>query len=116
LNGVQGVGGSNPLAPTKRKQWVTVFSVTLFSSILARVRIGELEIQNILESQQGTGTFIGTAEVTVAPTERKKKLESICSEFLSIAAGYGISVDELIGELANRKGGKNEKDRSVDGA
>ena len=69
----------------------------------------ELEIQSILESQQGTGTFIGTTKVAIAPTERKKKLESICSEFLSIAAGYGISVDELIGELAKRKGGLNEK-------
>ena len=66
----------------------------------------ELEIQNLLETQQGTGTFIGSSEANISPGERKKKLASICSEFLSIAGSYGFSVADVIEELENRKGGK----------
>ena len=64
----------------------------------------ELEIQNLLETQQGTGTFIGSVDANISPDERRKKLESICSEFLSIAGSYGFSVADVIEELENRKG------------
>jgi GntR family transcriptional regulator len=33
----------------------------------------ELEIQNVLETQQGTGTFINTAEINISNSEKKKK-------------------------------------------
>jgi GntR family transcriptional regulator len=66
----------------------------------------ELEIQNILETQQGTGTFIGSAFSKIEDTERKRKLESICSEFLSIASTYGITVEEIIDALNIIKGGE----------
>ncbi|MBE9550667.1 MAG: GntR family transcriptional regulator [Proteobacteria bacterium] len=59
----------------------------------------ELEIQNILETQQGTGTFIGSAEANLDAKEKKNKLRSICQEFLSIALSYGFSVKEVIDEL-----------------
>ena len=65
----------------------------------------ELEIQNILETQQGTGTFIGSMEVRLSDNERQSKLASICTEFLSIAASYGFSIDEMINELSQRQGG-----------
>lgn len=62
----------------------------------------ELEIQNVLETQQGTGTFIGTKKVEISSSERKGKLESICSEFLSIAASYGFTSKNIIEELKKR--------------
>ncbi len=64
----------------------------------------ELEIQNVLEKQQGTGTFIGQAVLEISPDERETKLENICSEFLSIASTYGFTVEEIINELEKRKG------------
>ena len=64
----------------------------------------ELEIQRVLESQQGTGTFIGSMKVQVSEEERQNKLASICSEFLSIAASYGFSIEEMITELNQRQG------------
>lgn len=64
----------------------------------------ELEIQNILEQQQGTGTFVGHLSAKVPLKEIRGKLESICSEFLSIASSYGFTVEEIIDEL-KRKGG-----------
>ena len=66
----------------------------------------ELEIQNILETQQGTGTFIGSIQVQLSDGERQAKLASICTEFLSIAASYGFNIENMIDELKQRQGGK----------
>jgi GntR family transcriptional regulator len=65
----------------------------------------ELEIQNILETMQGTGTFIGSNKVGIDEKERKNKLKSIVKEFLSIALSYGFSVDEIILEIQKDNGG-----------
>lgn len=63
----------------------------------------ELEIQNILETQQGTGTFVGTTPLQIPNKERENKLKSICNEFVNIAATYGFSVSKLIDELKQQK-------------
>ena len=65
----------------------------------------ELEIQNILETQQGTGTFIGSVKVEIPEGERQKKLNDICTEFFNIAASYGFSVEDLVDELKKTQGG-----------
>ncbi|OGU57047.1 MAG: GntR family transcriptional regulator [Ignavibacteria bacterium RBG_13_36_8] len=65
----------------------------------------ELEIQKVLETQQGTGTFIGNSPVVIDSKERQGKLLSICSEFLSIASSYGFTIEEVIQELKNMQGG-----------
>ena len=65
----------------------------------------ELEIQNILETQQGTGTFIGAVKVEIPDEERKKKLNDICTEFFNIAGSYGFSGEDLINELNKIQGG-----------
>lgn len=65
----------------------------------------ELEIQNILETQQGTGTFIGTVRVEIPDRERNKKLNDICMEFYNIAASYGFSEKDIINELKKIQGG-----------
>ena len=69
----------------------------------------ELEIQHVLETQQGTGTFIGQVRVDISPRERQSKLHSICSEFISIAATYGFSIDEIMDGLKKYEGGQNAK-------
>jgi GntR family transcriptional regulator len=63
----------------------------------------ELEIQKILETQQGTGTFIGKTEIKISPKEKSKKLEDICNEFSTIAYSYGFSTDDIINELQKTK-------------
>jgi len=59
----------------------------------------ELEIQNILETQQGSGTFISKTNISIPAKEKSKKLESICNEFLTIAFSYGFSTEDIIKEL-----------------
>jgi GntR family transcriptional regulator len=65
----------------------------------------ELEIRNILETQQGTGTFIGAVKVEIPDGEREKKLNDICMEFFNIAASYGFSAEDITNELKKIKGG-----------
>lgn len=65
----------------------------------------ELEIQKVLESQQGTGTFIGLARLEIPEKEKRDKLRSICSELLGIAGSYGFSAGDVVSELT-RKGGR----------
>lgn len=59
----------------------------------------ELEIQQILETHQGTGTFIGKIELQISEKEKSRKLKEICNEFSTIAFSYGFSVNDIINEL-----------------
>lgn len=61
----------------------------------------ELEIKNILETQQGTGTFISQTEHVALEKEREDKLKEICLQFSSVAFSYGFSLDEIMNELKN---------------
>ena len=63
----------------------------------------ELEIQSVLESQQGTGTFISSITVELGNDERAKKLTDICSEFLSVTSAYGFSNEEIVEKLKMMK-------------
>lgn len=67
----------------------------------------ELEIQNILETQQGTGTFISGIKSNIEESERKQKLQDIVREFTTITYSYGFKIDELINELKKHKNGNN---------
>ena len=66
----------------------------------------ELEIRKVLETQQGTGTFIGSQQSKIGAKETEAKLSNISSEFLSVAFSYGFTIDDVINELKNKKGGK----------
>ena len=71
----------------------------------------ELEIKDILETQQGTGTFIGSVTVEIPEEERRKKLNDICTEFFNIAASYGFTEEDLIEELTKNKEDRNGSTR-----
>jgi GntR family transcriptional regulator len=63
----------------------------------------ELEIQSILATQQGTGTFIGKTDIKIPAEEKANKLQSICNEFTTIAYSYGFSTNDIINELQKQK-------------
>ena len=63
----------------------------------------ELEIQNILETQQGTGTFISKAGIPVSENEKSRKLQDICNEFCTIAFSYGFTINDIINQLQKQK-------------
>ena len=59
----------------------------------------ELEIRGNLETQQGTGTFISDAEVTISPSEKKRVLTALCKDMVGRAGAYGIELGEIIEAL-----------------
>lgn len=68
----------------------------------------ELEIKNILETQQGTGTFINKIEEVVPEKELEDKLKEICIQFSSVAFSYGFSLDQIVQELKKIETPKKE--------
>jgi len=62
----------------------------------------ELEIRNVLETQQGTGTFISHKKVKADEFERRRQLGQLVTEFISRAGASGFTVEELVEELNER--------------
>jgi len=63
----------------------------------------QLEILGILQTQQGSGTFISPQKVEVSELDRQEKLDSLCRDFITSAASYGFTLNELIEALHDRK-------------
>src|SRR5882757_5694818 len=63
----------------------------------------ELEIRGVLETQQGTGTFISYQKVKRDDVERERQLSQLVSEFVSRAGSAGFTVQELLEQLHDRQ-------------
>ena len=59
----------------------------------------ELEIRGIVNTQQGTGTFISEQKVQLTKSEREQILNRLLQSFLGSASSYGFTVSEIIGFL-----------------
>jgi len=71
----------------------------------------ELEIRCVLETQQGTGTFISQQKVKHDEVERRRQLTQLVSEFVSRAGAAGFTIEELQEQLHERSmdGGKKRR-------
>jgi GntR family transcriptional regulator len=67
-----------------------------------RKSYSELEILGILDTQQGTGTFVGRREVEIAETEKERMLDQICDELVARGNQYGFTLDEIVAHLQRR--------------
>jgi GntR family transcriptional regulator len=63
----------------------------------------ELEIRGLVATQMGTGTFIAEVEVDISELEKQRMLDSICTELLSRAASYGLTLQDVLTCLQMRK-------------
>ena len=59
----------------------------------------ELELGGLLETQQGTGTFITDRKPQRSTVERERQLNQIVGELLARAGAAGFTVEELLKEL-----------------
>ncbi|MFW5801800.1 MAG: GntR family transcriptional regulator [Spirochaeta sp.] len=59
----------------------------------------QLELRGIVNTQQGTGTFISDREITLTDIERERVLTEICQTALSQAGSYGFTADDIIDQL-----------------
>jgi GntR family transcriptional regulator len=63
----------------------------------------QLEIEGVLDTHQGSGTFVGTQKPRVDEVERQRMLDQILTELLARASGYGFTLDEVLEGLRQRK-------------
>ena len=59
----------------------------------------ELEIRGILETQQGTGTYISRQKPKRPDAERQRQLSQLVSDFLARAGAAGFTVEELLEQI-----------------
>ena len=62
----------------------------------------EMEIRGIVQTQQGTGTFLATRRADRRGSERKRVLEGLLDRFVSLASASGFSIIELSEALTER--------------
>jgi DNA-binding transcriptional regulator YhcF (GntR family) len=62
----------------------------------------ELEIRGVLETQQGTGTFISHQKVKRDEVERRRQLDQIVGDFVARAGAAGFTLEDLLDQLRDR--------------
>jgi len=62
----------------------------------------ELELGGLLETHQGTGTFISAQKMKRRDEHRDRQLAQIVSDSVARAGAAGFTLDELIEELRER--------------
>ena len=63
----------------------------------------ELELTGLVETQMGSGTFVGPQRVEQDDVERRRLLDQLSQEFLSRASSHGFTIDEVLENLRSRK-------------
>jgi GntR family transcriptional regulator len=79
----------------------------------ARKAYSELEILGVLDTQQGTGTFVGERKIEIAEAEKDRMLGQICDELVARGHQYNLTLEQIVDHLQRRlnNAGK-EKDRT----
>jgi GntR family transcriptional regulator len=62
----------------------------------------EMEIRGILDTQQGTGTFVAQQKIERDTVERARGLEQLVEEFAAKAGASGFNLEELMIALRDR--------------
>jgi len=71
----------------------------------------ELEIRGVLETHQGTGTFIGTQKVQRDDAERQRRLSQLAGEFAARAGAAGFTLEEVLAALHDMQRDSGKKRR-----
>src|SRR5580658_2507599 len=97
---VRGGIASGALAPGDQLPTVRQLAVDLEINPNTVVRAyRELEFGGLIETHQGTGTFISEQKMKRRDSERGRQLAQIVADCVSRAGAAGFTVDELIDEL-----------------
>src|SRR5437764_10578646 len=71
----------------------------------------ELEIRGVLETQQGTGTFIGQQSPEHDDSERRRRMNQLAGEFIARAGAEGFKLEELLACLREAQKDSEKKKR-----
>jgi GntR family transcriptional regulator len=100
IDQVRGAIAGGQLTPGDQLPTVRQLAVDLAINPNTVVRAyRELELGGLLETHQGTGTFISAQKIRRADAERGRQLAQIATDSVSRAGAAGFTVDELIEEL-----------------
>ena len=69
----------------------------------------EMEIRGIVETQQGTGTFVASRRPEKRTADREKALGKLVEHFVALAAARGFSSDEVAKAVAERAEGAKRR-------
>ena len=67
-----------------------------------RKAYSELEILGVLDTQQGTGTFVAVKEIEIGDVERDRMLGQICDELVARGQQYNLTLNEIVNHLQRR--------------
>lgn len=100
IDQVQGAIASGALKPGDQLPTVRQVAVELEinpNTVLRAYR--EMEIRGVVDTQQGTGTFISDRAVSASPDERQRQATQLAAELAARAGAAGLTVDDLIDAL-----------------
>ena len=63
----------------------------------------ELEIRGVLDTQQGTGTFIAAQQPKIDDDDRTRRLDQLLDEFVARAGSGGFTLEEILEGLNERR-------------
>jgi len=63
----------------------------------------ELELTGLVETQMGSGTFVGSRKVQPDEVEQRRVLDQLCQEFLSRVSTHGFTLDDVLQNLEQRR-------------
>lgn len=71
----------------------------------------ELEIRGMLETQQGTGTFVSHQKVKKDDLERRRQLDQIVTDVVARVGAAGFTLQDLLEQLQERQAeaGRNRR-------
>ncbi|HLI86957.1 MAG TPA: GntR family transcriptional regulator [Bryobacteraceae bacterium] len=69
----------------------------------------ELEIRGIIETQQGTGTFISQQKVEGGEVARRRQLDRLVEDFVARAGAAGFSIEDVLEQLQDRRSDAGRK-------
>jgi GntR family transcriptional regulator len=69
----------------------------------------EMEIRGLLDTQQGTGTFIADRKVEYSKDERDRQLAQLVGEFVSRAGAAGFTLKQLMKALREMQPDEDSK-------
>lgn len=94
-----GVLGAGHQLPTVRQ--VAVDLAINPNTVMRAYR--ELEIRGVLDTQQGTGTFIAAQQPQMDGDDRARRLDQLIDEFVARAGAGGFTLDEVLLALNERR-------------
>ena len=71
----------------------------------------EMEIRGLLDTEQGTGTFIADRKVEYSKSEHDRKLTQLVGEFVSRAGASGFTLKQVIQALQDTAPNEESKRR-----